>query len=80
MQFSGLFHRFRRYNVAGDFGSPDWHGRYRAMSADVRHRNQRRGELLHTSLEGAILSASSLFFTLLALLVIYIGVLVFRAD
>jgi len=50
------------------------------MSVDVRHRFQRRGELFHTTLEGAFLSATSLFFTLLTLLVLYIGVLVFRAD
>ena len=50
------------------------------MSFDFRHRFQHRGELLHTTLEGAILYASSLFFTLLTLLVIYLGVLAFKAG
>ncbi len=50
------------------------------MSGDFRHRIQRRGELLHTTLEGAILSATSLFFTLLTLIVLCFGLLVFRAG
>ncbi|SPF54500.1 hypothetical protein SBA4_6410003 [Candidatus Sulfopaludibacter sp. SbA4] len=50
------------------------------MSVDLRHRMHRRGELFHTTLEGAFLSATSLILTLLTLIVLCVGVLVFRAG
>ena len=50
------------------------------MSVDLRHRMHRQGELFHTTLEGAILSATTLFFTLLTLIALCIGVLILRAG
>lgn len=49
------------------------------MTGDIRHRIHRRGDLLHTTFETAILSATTLIFTLLTLIVLCLGLLVFRA-
>ena len=50
------------------------------MSVDLRHRIHPRGHLFHNTLEGAFLTATSLVLTLLTLIALCVGLLVFRAD
>ena len=46
----------------------------------LRNRAHRRGELVHYTLESAFLSASTLLLTLVTLLILLLGVFVFRAN
>jgi hypothetical protein len=49
------------------------------MIGDMHSHVHRRGELIHTTIENAFLTASTLLFTLLTLVVLFFGVLIFRA-
>lgn len=40
----------------------------------------RRGELIHTTIESAFLTAGTLLLTILTLLILFIGVLIFRTP
>jgi hypothetical protein len=46
----------------------------------LRNRANRRGELVHHTLENVFLSASTLLITLFTLLILFLGVFVFRAS
>jgi|CZKE01.1.fsa_nt_gi hypothetical protein len=48
------------------------------MLGEFRNRVHRRGELIHATIEGAFLTANTLLFTLLTLIVLFLGVLLFR--
>ena len=50
------------------------------MTSDIRHRIHRRGDPLNTTFETATLSATTLFFALLSVIFLCLGVLVFRAG
>jgi hypothetical protein len=50
------------------------------MTGDLRSHGHRRGELIHTTIESAFLTASTLLFTLLTLIALFLGVLFFRAS
>jgi len=50
-----------------------------AMFGDFRHRLHRRGELIHNTVEGVFLSATTLLFTLLTLVILYFVVFLSRA-
>jgi hypothetical protein len=49
------------------------------MIADFRHRLHRRGELIHNSVESAFLSATTLIFTLVTIVILYFVVFLSRA-
>jgi len=49
------------------------------MFADFRHRVQRRGVLIHNSVESAFLSATTLLFTLLTVVILFFVVFLSRA-
>lgn len=50
------------------------------MSGVLHERMNRRGELLHNTIEGALLTAGPLFFALVTVLIVGLGVLAFRAG
>ena len=49
------------------------------MFADFRHRLHRRGDLIHNTVESAFLSATTLLFTLLTIVILYFVVFLSRA-
>ena len=49
------------------------------MFGDFRHRLHRRGEFIHNTVEGVFLSATTLLFTLLTLVILYFVVFLSRA-
>jgi hypothetical protein len=48
------------------------------MLGEFRNRVHRRGESIHATVESALLTANALLFTLLTLIVPFLGVLLFR--
>jgi hypothetical protein len=50
-----------------------------AMFGDSRHRLHRRGDLIHNTVESAFLSATTLIFTLLTIVILYFVVFLSRA-
>lgn len=50
------------------------------MRIDLYNRVHRRGELIHTTVESAFLTASSLLLTILVLLILFFGLFLSRAT
>ncbi len=50
------------------------------MSDVLHHRVHRHGDLLPQRIEGALLNAGVVLFTLLAVMILFFGVFAFRAN
>jgi hypothetical protein len=50
------------------------------MLGDLSHRLHRRGELMHQTVEGAILNAGAVIVTVFTIVILFFGIFAFRAS